>query len=92
MIRTGVVIGRQSYSFTPENSKKHYEGLRLCIRYDVQSSDEPDAVIPGDGQFADMISISFKELGHYVPQVGDEVRYHTYRENNKLKCGFVLPL
>lgn len=92
MIRTGVVIGRQSYSFTPDGSNRHYDGLRLCICYDVGTSSEPDAVVPGDGQFADMVSISFRDLGAYVPVVGDNVRYHTYRENNKLKCGFVLPL
>lgn len=92
MIRTGVVIGRQSYSFQPEGKTVRYDGMRLCICYDVDRSDVPDAVVPGDGQFADMVSISFKELGTYIPAVGDQVRYHTYRDGNKLRCGFVLPL
>lgn len=92
MIRTGTIIGRQSYSFQPEGSSRRYDGMRLCICHDVERSDDPDSLVPGDGQFADMVSISFKELGSYTPAVGDQVRYHTYREGNKLKCGFVLPL
>lgn len=91
MIRTGTVIGRQSYSFIPENSTKRYDGMRFCIVYDVERSDQPDATIPGDGQFADMVSISFRDLGSDIPQVGDEVRYHVYRDaKGKNKCGFIM--
>lgn len=88
MIRMGTVLGYQTYSYRPEGSNKRYEGLRVSIAYRPMSEDGTEVA----GQMADTVSISFANLGSYAPAVGDEVRYHLYRENGRQKCGFIQPL
>lgn len=85
MVCTGNILGVRTYSYTPKESTKRYEGYTLCIAHDW---DDPKSV---QGCFADTVSISLRDIGGYVPTVGDYVRYSTYRnEKGKLKCGYVL--
>lgn len=87
MVNVGTVIGIRTYSYTPENSTKKYEGYSLCI---VRESSEDSSQ---RGKFSDTVSISFRDIGSYVPELDDHVRYATYRDDRgKLKCGFIIPL
>lgn len=87
MTLTGTIQGIRTYSYQPEGSTKRYEGFSLCILRDKNPDDTRTI-----GLFSDVISISFRDIGGYVPEVGDAVRYDVHKENGKNRCGFVLPL
>lgn len=87
MVSEGTIIGIRTYSYTPENSNKKYEGYSICIARDPA----PDS--SQFGKFADTVSISFRDIGSYAPELDDRVRYATYRDDRgKVKCGFIIPL
>lgn len=84
---TGTIQGIRTYSFQPEGSSKRYEGFSLCILRDKYPGDTETR-----GQFSDTLSISFRDIGSYAPEIGDPVRYDLHKENGKPRCGYVIPL
>lgn len=88
MTYTGTIVGFRTYSYKPENSQKTYEGYSLCVR----RSSDPDSSSNIVGFFCDTFSISFRDIGRYKPQLNDQVRYNLFKEDGKIRCGFVLPV
>lgn len=86
MTLTGTIVGFRTYSYTPENSQKRYEGYTLCVRRHAEQGDNVT------GYFCDNFSISFRDIGGYTPCLDDTVRYNLYKENGKQRCGFVFPV
>lgn len=87
MVKVGVVQGYRVYSFTPDGASKPVEGFIISVLPGEQYAQEGTV-----GCLPDIGSISFREIGSYAPQVGDEVQYHVYRANGKVKFGYFLRL
>lgn len=87
MIRDGTILGFRRYCFTAQDSGRLIEGFVFCVKRD------PDYITEGHiGDDIDVFTISARSIGSYSPAVGDSVKYHLYKADGKMRCGFVMPI
>lgn len=86
MVQVGKIMGFRTYSFVPDGSKRPVQGYVMALVPEENTREDVEGVFPDVG------SISFADMGTYVPRVGDEVQYVTFRANGKQKFGFINPL
>lgn len=83
----GKLIGFRPYAYRPSGADREYNGY-CCVIARADDYRRQDAV----GDDVDCVTISLANLGDYRPAVGDCVAYHLYRDGERTRCGYVLPV
>lgn len=83
MVYSGRVVGRQSYSFRDEHTGRNVEGMIFYVSRDSVPANF-------EGLLVDRLSFSMRDLPPDIPKLDDTVQYSTYKENGKLKSGYIL--
>lgn len=81
----GTIVGVRPFSGTSKKSGNPFSGFELCIRRAPQFANKDFL-----GDHVDVFMAFDQALGDYLPQVGDGVSYHLFRQGYNLQCGYVM--
>lgn len=87
MVSYGLVQGYRRYSYSPEGSSTTYTGYVFGLALDHDPSDSTV------GTIQIIVSFSDRDVGNYIPSLGDRIKFATYRDRyGRLKGGWILPV